>query len=217
MSPVHPITFKTIPSLHELKQGFPGVLVMLFDMDGTLFDTEKYHEQALQLIAYEKKIRPPMNAEELHLLMMGKADHLIYEIAKDWPGFPAQWSVRDFVGEKNKKLLQILSKADATKYFHLPLKNLLFEAKKTLKIGLVTSSEKVITTELLKLTGLETTFDYILTRDDSVKVKPDPWPYLTAMKFFNSDGHSTMIFEDSNVGIEAARASGAHVIKAEWF
>ena len=218
MTHPHPLSMKTVPDLTTLKAGFPGVKTLLFDMDGTLFDTEKYHTMALQCIGRDQKIQPPLGPKELHELMMGKADHLLFDLIKEWPGFPPHWDVRTFVNEKSRYLLEILNKVDATTYLSPAIISLLNEAKKDgLQIGLVTSSEKIITNELLKFTKLDNFFNYVLTRDDSLKVKPDPWPYLKAMGHFNAQPETTLVFEDSLVGLEAARGAGAHLIKAEWY
>lgn len=218
MSTVHPLTLTSVPTLATLTQTFPGVDTFLFDMDGTLFDTEKYHTLAMQAIGHEQKVIPPFGPKELHALMMGKADHLVFEIIKDWPGFPPSWSCRDFVDEKNRHLLKLLSSVNGSTFISPLITSLLAELNQSkLKVGLVTSSEKVITEELLKLANIAGQFSFILTRDDSLKVKPDPWPYLKAMDFFKSSAGETLVFEDSNVGLEAARASGAHVVKAQWY
>ena len=218
MTQPHPLSMKLIPDLTLLKAGFPGLKTLLFDMDGTLFDTEKYHTLALQCIGRDQKISPPLGPTELHALMMGKADHLLFDLIKDWPGFPKSWDVRAFVNEKNRYLLDILKKIDSSTYLAPAIKNLLDEAKvEGIQIGLVTSSEKIITQELITLTKLGDSFGYVLTRDDSVKVKPDPWPYLEAMKHFNALRETTIIFEDSLIGLEAGKGSGAQLIKAEWY
>jgi beta-phosphoglucomutase len=218
MTQSHPLSMKTVPDLNTLKTAFPGVRTLLFDMDGTLFDTEKYHSQALQNIGREQKIIPPLGPKEMHQLMMGKADHLLFDLIKDWPGFPKHWDVTAFVHEKNRHLLNLRSQVDGSTYFSPKLKSLLLEAtQEKFQIGLVTSSEKVVTLELLKLANLSNFFSYVLTRDDTDYVKPDPWPYLTAMAHFKASPDTTLVFEDSNVGMEAAQKAGAHLIKAEWY
>lgn len=218
MTQTHPLAMKTVPHLNHLKGGFPGVNTLLFDMDGTLFDTEIYHTQALQKIGQEQRILPPLGPAELHQLLMGKADHLVYEIVKDWKGFPEHWDVHTFVNEKNRHLLAILKSVKGDAFFSPAIRSLLTDAKaEGFKLGLVTSSEKLITQELLALVKLEHFFHYVLTRDDSLEVKPQPWPYLKAMETLQSSHETTLIFEDSNVGLTAAQRSHAHVIKAEWY
>lgn len=218
MSTVHPLTMQTVPDLEQLRAGFPSMKTLLFDMDGTLFDTEIYHTQALQKIGQDHRIHPPLGPQELHQLLMGKADHLIYELVKEWRGFPEHWDVHTFVQEKNRHLLEILNKLGGDVFFSPQLALLLAQARAGgLQLGLVTSSEKLITQELLRLVKLEEFFDLVITRDDSEEVKPSPWPYLKAMEQLGTSHELTVIFEDSSVGLSAATASRAHVIKAEWY
>jgi beta-phosphoglucomutase len=213
-----PISFTKVPVLSELKQGFPGLKGLFFDMDGTLFNTESYHAEALLMIGSKYKIRPPHSPETVHDLMIGKADHLVYEIVKDWEGFPKHWTVKDFVLEKNLNLINILENKDPTDYFPKEVLNLLEEARNDkLFLALVTSSEKVITTKLLQLAKLTNYFELILTRDDCPTHKPDPWPYLKAQEISQLSKNEIIIFEDSDVGLSAAMALGSHVIKVEWF
>ncbi len=123
-----------------------------------------------------------------------------------------------FVNEKNRHLLDILKSVHGDTFFSPAIRLLLDSAKaEGFKLGLVTSSEKLITQELLRLVELENFFHFVLTRDDSEEVKPEPWPYLKAMEILKSSHENTLIFEDSNVGITAAQRSLAHVIKAEWY
>ena len=213
-----PITFPKVPSLFELKQGYPGLKALFFDMDGTLFNTEEYHAQAMFMIGERYKIRPPYSPETVHDLMMGKADHLVFDIIKDWEGVPKEWTAADFIHQKNANLIEILAKVDPAKYFPTAILSLLKEAEAAgIYLALVTSSEKVVTEELLKIAKVRDFFKLILTRDDCPSHKPDPWPYLKAMQESRFDKSEIIIFEDSNVGLEAAISSGAHVIKVGWY
>ena len=47
--------------------------------------------------------------------------------------------------------------------------------------------------------------------------KQDPEGFIKAMDYFNIIPENTIIFEDSNVGIEAAIKSGANIFKIEKF
>lgn len=212
------ISFKKVPTLSELKSGYPSLKALFFDMDGTLFNTESYHADALLMIGARYNIRPPHSPEAVHDLMMGKADHFVFEIVKDWEGFPSHWTVRDFVNEKNQNLIQILAKVDPKNYFPAEMLQLLEEARReNVYLALITSSEKLITEELLRMAGVRDYFKLILTRDDCPAHKPDPWPYLKAREISGLDQTEILIFEDSSVGLEAATNSGAHVIKVEWY
>ena len=213
-----PLPFQTVPTLAELKNGFPEVKSFFFDMDGTLFNTESIHADAMLMIAKKFNIRSPHSPEVVHQLMMGKADHLVFELIKDWEGVPTHWTAMDFINEKNVNLIDLLKKTDVKSYFACEVLKLLNEARKErFYLALVTSSEKVITEELLKLTELQKCFDLVLTRDDCPTHKPDPWPYLKAMEISGSDKSEVLIFEDSHVGLEAATHTGSHVIKVEWY
>lgn len=61
--------------------------------------------------------------------------------------------------------------------------------------------------------GATSDFDLILAGEDVVKGKPSPEIYNTVMSHFGVAPAQTLIFEDSQVGLQAAEASGAHFIK----
>jgi HAD superfamily hydrolase (TIGR01509 family) len=61
--------------------------------------------------------------------------------------------------------------------------------------------------------NLEGKVDGILTSDDVVEPKPSPEAFLKAMAIEGVTPAETLIFEDSPVGIAAAKASGAAYFK----
>lgn len=187
-------------------------------MDGTIFNTESIHADAMFVIAAKYKIRPPHSPEMVHDLMMGKADHLVFDLIKNWEGVPRHWNAQDFIDEKNTNVIELLKKTPIETYFAPEMQTLLKEARQhKMYVALITSSEKVVTEELLKIAKLDSFFDLVLTRDDCPKHKPDPWPYIKAREVSGFEKFEILIFEDSNVGLEAATTSGTHVIKVEWY
>lgn len=213
-----PITFKQVPDMLSLKNQFPSLRGLFFDMDGTLFNTENIHALALTEMAHKHQIKPPYPKEQLIPLMMGKADHILFEIMKNWDGVPVNWRTEDFIEEKNSIMIKFLSSTPVESFFSRELAKLLKDAEESeYFLGLITSSEKIITHELLKISGLSEVFNLILTRDDCPKHKPDPWPYLKAKEMSGLKSQEILIFEDSEVGLEAAIQSGPQVIKVEWY
>lgn len=207
----------SVPELTHLKAGYPDLKALFFDMDGTLLDSEIYHTQAFLKIGSDYGIIPPHSPEVIHGLLVGRADHLVFEVVRHWQGFPQEWTARDFVNEKNKNLLGILRSVPREKFLPARVVALLEAARnEKLIVALVTSSERVVTEELLRMGGIRDYFSLVLTRDDCPLHKPDPWPYRKALELTGVSPGEVIIFEDSEVGIAAATASGAHVMRADW-
>jgi HAD superfamily hydrolase (TIGR01509 family) len=89
---------------------------------------------------------------------------------------------------------------------------LLKECKKAgIKIALVTASSRDLMTIVLKRFP-QGTFDVVISGDDVEKSKPDPAPYLLAAKQLSVDITKCVVIEDSLTGVESGLASGAQVI-----
>ncbi|MCB0363538.1 MAG: HAD family hydrolase, partial [Bdellovibrionales bacterium] len=57
--------------------------------------------------------------------------------------------------------------------------------------------------------------DLILSNEDVTQPKPDPQIYNKAMEFFNLSPSQCLVVEDNPHGLEAARRSGAHVMRVD--
>ena len=66
---------------------------------------------------------------------------------------------------------------------------------------------------MLEKTGIKHLFDTILTNQDVKNPKPDPEGYIYLMNYYSFEPSNTFIIEDSPKGVEAAKKSGANVIK----
>jgi beta-phosphoglucomutase-like phosphatase (HAD superfamily) len=70
-------------------------------------------------------------------------------------------------------------------------------------------------TNVMRYLGIENDIDGLLSSDDVIKSKPAPDCFLKAMKIAGVTPSETIIFEDSEIGIAAAVASGAAHFKVE--
>ncbi len=210
-------TLSQVPSLQSLKDSHPALRAALFDMDGTLFNTEPLHAQIFEALAQSLHIKLP-NLDEIHHQFKGMTDYQVLMHARSWPGFPQDMSFEEFIQLKNERLLTLIAQSDHTTWSKLAVEKLLQEIKHhEFALGLVTSSERVITHALLEKSGYIKYFDLIITLQDVKDPKPHPGPYLKAMQQLNLGRLECVIFEDSPTGLKAAIESGCRSIKVEWW
>jgi HAD superfamily hydrolase (TIGR01509 family) len=206
------------PQLSLLQEHHPSLRGVLFDMDGTLFQTEPLHALVFQELARDFNVKIPNSNSDLDHSFRGMTDAQVLAIASKWAGFPQDLDTATFIHLKNQKLIELISQSNASDWHAQEMQAFLEEIKaKQLLLGLVTSSEKVVTEALLGHAQLTPLFDLIITLQDVTHPKPHPMPYLKAMQQLNIGPRETLIFEDSATGLAAARASGSRTIHAKWW
>ncbi len=80
------------------------------------------------------------------------------------------------------------------------------------KTALVTMSTCAQANRVLDVLGLHDRFDFVATRDDVERGKPDPEIYLLALDALGVAGDEALAIEDSPSGVAAGLAAGLHVI-----
>jgi len=78
------------------------------------------------------------------------------------------------------------------------------------KTAIASTARKENLMNAINYLGIEDKFNLIFAGVDVKNGKPDPEIYLKAMDALGVKPEETLIFEDSQVGIDAAKASGAH-------
>lgn len=179
----------------------------IFDMDGTLFDTNN-----INYYAYKE-------AFEKYNISFSYEHYCKYCNGRHYKVF-----VPPLVNNDSKKIEDIHNAKKEAYSKHLDkvkinehLFNIIEQIKSEYKIALVTTASKRNTYEILEYTNKINLFDLILTSDDVKKPKPDPEGFKLAMKKYNVKPDDCLIFEDSEVGIEAAKKTNANVFKIESF
>jgi HAD superfamily hydrolase (TIGR01509 family) len=79
-------------------------------------------------------------------------------------------------------------------------------------LAVVSSSSSASVLKILKSIHLENAFDVQITSDDVKEPKPDPTPYLLALKKLGVSALNAIAFEDSPSGVEAAIHARVRVI-----
>jgi HAD superfamily hydrolase (TIGR01509 family) len=77
-----------------------------------------------------------------------------------------------------------------------------------LRLGVASSSGREWVEGFLRKLGLRHHFEVLFTREDVVRVKPDPMLYTLAVNALGVPPHATVAIEDSRNGMLAAKAAG---------
>ena len=89
-----------------------------------------------------------------------------------------------------------------------PLADILRALKGEYYIALVTTATRRNVERILEHFALTELFDAVVTNEDVLHSKPDPYCYNMVIERFGVDRRNCIIFEDSSTGIAAALASG---------
>jgi len=87
-----------------------------------------------------------------------------------------------------------------------------FFKSKNLKIGLASNSSHELIDVVLKEVGIKQYFDVLSSADDVEKGKPDPEIFLFTAHKLGVLPSETLVFEDSIIGVTAAKRAGMTVI-----
>jgi len=177
----------------------------IFDMDGVIVNSEqawsKHGSNFLKELFGEeiaKKIGDPI----------GMTVNTIYGIAAQ-NGF--SMDKNKYLEIYDKQAAHIYSKANITEGVEKLAQALL---KSGYKMGLVSSSRLKWINHVLPKLSFGKHFEHIISVNDrpDLKPKPNPGSYLETIAKLEASPKTTIILEDSNSGIKAAKLSGAFTI-----
>jgi beta-phosphoglucomutase len=172
----------------------------IFDLDGVIVDTAKYHYLAWQKIASNLGIEfTPEHNELLKGVSRVRSLDIILELGKIEA---SQEDKNKWLIQKNEDYLSYLVDMDQTEILPGVLAVLKFLKEKNQPIALGSASKNA--RPILEKTGILHYFDAIVDGNDVSNAKPDPEVFLIAAKLLNAKPENAIVFEDSVAGIQAA-------------
>lgn len=182
------------------------IKAVVFDMDGVLIDAKEWHYDALN------------RALRLFGIEISRADHLTtfdglptrrkLEMLTVTDHFPKE--LHDFVNElKQAYTMEIVNARCKPTFVHEYALAML--KARGLKLAVASNSVRNSVVSMMQRSRLDGYLDLMLSNEDVSKAKPDPEIYITAMNRLGVEPSETLIVEDNEHGVRAARASGAHV------
>lgn len=203
------------------------IRAMIFDLDGTLVQTEK-----LKALSYAKAVIElcPQEIQEAQVVEAFKdvvglsrkevAERLIerfgledsLQVQMKKLGLDTPWQA--FIQIRLRYYEEILAAPDILRTNRWPHNMALLQLARDAKckLGLATMSYCEQVQRVLKILDLEGVFDFVASRDDVEHGKPDPEIYNLVAAVLNVPSEECLVIEDSPSGVKAALAAGMSVI-----
>lgn len=181
----------------------------IFDLDGVLVFTDKFHYQAWKAMADRMGI---YFDEQINNRLRGvsRADSLEI-ILERYEGVPLTQEDKDaLMEEKNntyRELLATMGPSDMSDEVRSTLDELRLRGHK-LAIGSSSKNTKFI----LEQVGMGDYFDAVSDGTNITRSKPDPEVFLKAAEFLGESPENCIVVEDAHAGIDAARSGGMNAV-----
>lgn len=172
--------------------------LVIFDMDGLIFDTERLSYESWKEAA--KKFNIDFDLNLLYKLLGTNHESVRNTLNNE---FENKINVDNYIMERNNIYLSKIMDGKVEKKKGLE-KLLKYLTDKNIKKAVATSSNREVAYKLLKDVGIYTYYDYILCGDEVKKSKPNPEVFLKVAEKLNIPANQCMVLEDSEAGTIAA-------------
>ena len=176
----------------------------IFDLDGVIVDTAKYHYMAWKRLTDDLGIRfTPQDNERLKGVSRMASLEIILEIGgKNC----RQQKSRNWQHLKNRWYVDYISKMTPDEILPGTMEFINLLKSKNIKIALGSASRN--TPMILDRVGMKGIFDAVADGNSVHKAKPDPEVFLKAAEMTGVEPVRCVVFEDALAGVEAALNAG---------
>lgn len=179
-------------------------LSLIFDLDGVIVDSMPLHTLAWQRYLTALGVDPEDVAQRMH----GRRND---EIVRDFLGLDVPPETVFEHGAAKERLFREMMADQLTDRLVPGIAEFLARASAT-PIALATNAEPANVAFTLDRAGLRSRFAAIADGTHVAHPKPAPDIYLHAARLLGTAPENCIVFEDSPVGITAARAAGTRVV-----
>ena len=173
---------------------------VLFDFNGTLSDDEPLMCSIFQELFAERG--RPLSTEEYYAELAGHSDP---EIVRHWLGSEEPELVAEKIARYRERAADGSTVSDDAR-------EAVRMAASEASVAIVSGAARSEVDTVLWAARLDGLISATVTADEVERGKPDPEGYLRALELLEADAGGSIAFEDSEPGIDAARAAGLRCV-----
>ena len=178
----------------------PGIAALIFDCDGTLADTMPIHYRAWTAILDRHAI--PFSKERFYQLGGMPTGRIIRLLAEEH-GVVVE-DVDRMALEKEELFLSFLKEVESID----PVVQVAAIHRGQLPMAVASGGYRFVVSRTLEAIGVGDWFKVLVCAEDVTRHKPDPDVFLEASRRLAVEPGRCVVFEDTDLGLEAARRAG---------
>lgn len=182
------------------------IKAFIFDLDGTLMDSEIVWVEALKRVMQDKDHH--ISDEDAMAIVYGKSWSSVYsDVDKRFPGLYPDIDEMEVL--MREKFLNLTKTRDVLIHSSIEL---LVKLSQDYPVCIVSGGTKKDVADSITLMGIEPYLQFYLTNEDYSAGKPEPACYLAAAEKLQLAPQKCLVFEDSTAGIQAAKKAGMYCV-----
>jgi beta-phosphoglucomutase family hydrolase len=181
----------------------PGTAALVFDCDGTLADTMPVHYRAWRRVLAGVGIS---FGEARFYQLGGIPTAKIIRILSDETGVPlTDQQIEGMTAAKEEHFLEMLTDVTPIE----PVRVIAEAHRGKLPMAVASGGYRAVIERTVQFVGMADWFGAVVCAEDVTRHKPEPDVFLEAARRLNADPARCVVFEDTDIGLEAARRAGA--------
>lgn len=185
--------------------------LIIFDLDGVLIDSKEIHFNALNLALANVDKKYIISRNDQNIVFEGLTTYSKLNILTYTRGLPRPLH-KSIWQEKQKFSTAMFSSVSPDTELISLIK---YIKSQGILVGVASNSIRATLDGCLKALGIIDLIDHSLSNEDVNFPKPHPEIYINCMSDLNVSPDHVIIFEDSEIGREAAKSSGAKLEPVE--